>query len=141
MIAYILEVLKITIPASVSVGIVMLARYYEKQRETEAEIRKQKIKIYEKFVNDAVNFLIKSPNSSDKKRNQLQADLVKTFEEFHKNIMFWGSNDIINAYNTYRYRFEMQDAKMEDFDIKAIYRYLRTVPAVNHHVDKYPPEK
>lgn len=32
-------------------------------------------------------------------------------------------------------------AKMDDFDIKAIYRYLRTVPAVNHHVDKYPPEK
>jgi hypothetical protein len=30
--------------------------------------------------------------------------------------MFWGSNDIINAYNTYRYRFEMQDAKMEDFE-------------------------
>ncbi|MBL0183314.1 MAG: cytochrome C [Chitinophagaceae bacterium] len=32
-------------------------------------------------------------------------------------------------------------AKMDDFDIKAIYRYLRTVPAVNHHVDKYPPAK
>jgi hypothetical protein len=32
-------------------------------------------------------------------------------------------------------------AKMDDFDIKAIYRYLRTIPPVNHHVDKYPPEK
>lgn len=32
-------------------------------------------------------------------------------------------------------------AKMNDFDIKAIYRYLRTIPAVNHHVDKYPPTK
>ncbi len=29
-------------------------------------------------------------------------------------------------------------AKMDDFDIKAIYRYLRTVPAVNNLVEKYP---
>lgn len=29
-------------------------------------------------------------------------------------------------------------AQMDDFDIKAIYRYLRTVPAVNHKVEKYP---
>ncbi len=29
-------------------------------------------------------------------------------------------------------------ANMDDFDIKAIYRYLRTVPAVNNRVDKYP---
>jgi len=29
-------------------------------------------------------------------------------------------------------------ANMEDFDIKAIYRYLRTLPAINHKVEKYP---
>jgi hypothetical protein len=29
-------------------------------------------------------------------------------------------------------------ANMNDFDIKAIYRYLRTLPAVNNHIDKYP---
>lgn len=29
-------------------------------------------------------------------------------------------------------------AQMEDFDIKAIYRYLRTIPAVNNKIEKYP---
>lgn len=29
-------------------------------------------------------------------------------------------------------------AGMNDFDIKAIYRYLHTIPAVNHKVEKYP---
>lgn len=29
-------------------------------------------------------------------------------------------------------------AKMDDFDIKAIYRYLRTIPPVNNLVEKYP---
>lgn len=32
-------------------------------------------------------------------------------------------------------------ANMEDFDIKAIYRYLRTLPAINNKVEKYPPAK
>lgn len=29
-------------------------------------------------------------------------------------------------------------AGMDDFDIKAIYRYLRTIPAVNNKIEKYP---
>ena len=29
-------------------------------------------------------------------------------------------------------------ANMDEFDIKAIYRYLRTIPAIKNHVDKYP---
>ena len=29
-------------------------------------------------------------------------------------------------------------AQMDDFDIKAIYRYLRTIPPVNNTVVKYP---
>jgi hypothetical protein len=29
-------------------------------------------------------------------------------------------------------------AQLDDFDIKAIYRYLRTIPAVNNLVEKYP---
>lgn len=32
-------------------------------------------------------------------------------------------------------------AQMDDFDIKAIYRYLRTLPAINNPVEKYPPAK
>ncbi len=32
-------------------------------------------------------------------------------------------------------------ARMDDFDIKAIYRFLRTLPAINNKVEKYPPVK
>ena len=31
-----------------------------------------------------------------------------------------------------------QFANLDDFDIKAIYRYLHTLPAVNNLVEKYP---
>lgn len=41
-----------------------------------------------------------------------------------------GKNNSIMPWSMY--------ANMDDFDIKAIYRYLRTIPAVNNHVDKYP---
>ena len=32
-------------------------------------------------------------------------------------------------------------ANMTDFDIKAIYRFLQTLPPVNNKVEKYPPAK
>ncbi len=41
-----------------------------------------------------------------------------------------GKNNTIMPWSMY--------AHMDDFDIKAIYRYLRTIPAVNNKVDKYP---
>jgi mono/diheme cytochrome c family protein len=41
-----------------------------------------------------------------------------------------GKNNSIMPWSMY--------ANMDDFDIKAIYRYLRTIPAVNNHIDKYP---
>ncbi len=41
-----------------------------------------------------------------------------------------GKNNSIMPWSMY--------AHMDDFDIKAIYRYLRTIPAVNNHIDKYP---
>ena len=47
---YILEVLKITIPAMISVGVVMLARYYEKKKEYENKIREKKLRCMKNFL-------------------------------------------------------------------------------------------
>ncbi len=38
------------------------------------------------------------------------------FEEFHKNILFWGSDQVIKAYNQYRFKQGSIDARMEDFE-------------------------
>lgn len=133
---YLFEILKITIPAAVSVGIIMLARYYEKQREAETKIRDKKIKIYEKFVNDTTNFLFNSADCSTKKQNQLQANLTKTFEEFHKNIMFWGTDEIIEAYNKFRSRLDSTDARMEDFE-DLILAFRKDVGHPNKNLPKY----
>lgn len=59
---YIFEILKITIPAVVSVGVVMLTRWLEKKKEYENQIREKKIVIYESFVMNTLSFLLKSPS-------------------------------------------------------------------------------
>lgn len=43
-------------------------------------------------------------------------DLTLMFEEFHKNILFWGSDQVIKAYNQYRFKQGSIDARMEDFE-------------------------
>lgn len=133
---YILEVLKITIPAVASVSVVMLGRYFEKQKEIELRIREKKITIYEKFVMDTLNFLLKSQQYSKSKQEKLQNDLVKTFEEFHKNILFWGSDSIIKSYNNYRFKLGSTDAKMEDFE-DLIFAFRKDVGHKNKHLCKY----
>ncbi len=67
---YILEIFKITIPAVVSIGVVMLARYLEKKKEYENQIREKKIVIYEKFVINTLNFLLKSPSLPQKNKKK-----------------------------------------------------------------------
>ena len=133
---YILEVLKITIPAVASVSVVMLGRYFEKQKEIELRIREKKITIYEKFVMDTLNFLLKSQQYSKSKQEKLQNDLVKTFEEFHKNILFWGSDSIIKSYNSYRFKLGSTDAKMEDFE-DLIFAFRKYVGHKNKNLCKY----
>ncbi len=133
---YILEVLKITIPAVASVSVVMLGRYFEKQKEIELRIREKKITIYEKFVMDTLNFLLKSQQYSKSKQEKLQNDLVKTFEEFHKNILFWGSDSIIKSYNNYRFKLGSTDAKMEDFE-DLIFAFRKDVGHKNKNLCKY----
>lgn len=133
---YILEVLKITIPAVASVSVVMLGRYFEKQKEIELRIREKKITIYEKFVMDTLNFLLKSQQYSKSKQEKLQNDLVKTFEEFHKNILFWGSDSIIKSYNNYRFKLGSADAKMEDFE-DLIFAFRKDVGHKNKNLCKY----
>lgn len=133
---YILEVLKITIPAAVSVAIVMLGRYFEKQKEIEEGIREKKIAIYEKFVIETLNFLLRSPSLPKSKQEKMQNDLVKTFEEFHKNILFWGSDSVIKAYNKYRFSLNSPEAKMEDFE-ELIYVFRKDVGHKNKKLCKY----
>ena len=66
----------------------------------------------------------------------MQNDLVKTFEEFHKNILFWGSDSIIKSYNNYRFKLGSTDAKMEDFE-DLIFAFRKDVGHKNKNLCKY----
>lgn len=133
---YVLEILKITIPAVVSVGVVMLARWLEKKKEYDNQIREKKIVIYEKFVMNTLNFLLKSPSQPPKKQEKMLEDLALMFEDFHKNLLFWGSDDVIKAYNHYRFKQGSIDARMEDFE-DLILAFRKDVGHNNKRLEKF----
>lgn len=114
---YILEVLKITIPAIISVGVVMLARYYEKKKEYENKIREKKVLLYEKFFMAQHKFIIaNSKTKNQNKKDQLIIELQNEIQEFTKGLMFWGSSDVIKAYNKLQMRMNAKDHKFEDYE-------------------------
>ena len=113
---YFLEILKITIPAVASVGIFVYGRLFEKQKEADAKIREKKVEFYEKFFMTQHKFLMESPNANKKQADKLREELANAFAEFTKNLMFWGSSDVIRAYNHLLFRMRAKDHKMEDFE-------------------------
>ena len=114
---YILEVLKITIPAMISVGVVMLARYYEKKKEYENKIREKKVALYEKFFMAQHKFIIEDSKTKNKhQREKILIELQNAIKDFTKDLMFWGSSDVIKAYNKLQTRMKAKDHKFEDFE-------------------------
>ncbi|MBL7702828.1 MAG: c-type cytochrome [Ferruginibacter sp.] len=86
---------------------------------------------------DMVSFVVTSPNITPDSATGIgkwsEAMFLEKFKLYRDKASYAsnpGKNNSIMPWSMY--------ANMDDFDIKAIYRYLRTIPAVNNHVDKYP---
>lgn len=86
---------------------------------------------------DLGSFVVTTPNITPdsatgigKWTEQMFLDKFKLYRDHAAYSSNPGKNNSVMPWSMY--------ANMEDFDIKAIYRYLRTIPAVNNHVDKYP---
>ena len=117
LIKYLLEILKIMIPAIVSIGVVMLARYNEKKKEYENKIREKKVAVYEKFFMAQYKFISEdSKLTNQNAKEKCLKELRNAIKDFTKDLMFWGSSDVIKAYNKLLLRTRAKDRKFEDFE-------------------------
>lgn len=82
------------------------------------------------FVVTTSNITPDSITGIGKWTEEMFLDKFKLFRSPDSYRLNPGKNNSIMPWSMY--------ANMDDFDIKAIYRYLRSIPAVNNHVDKYP---
>lgn len=136
--SYILEISKILIPAIISILVVFIARRLEQLRDAELKIREKKIQIYEEFITQSMEFVIKSCKVNEKQRQKLQFDLEKTFEKFHKYLLFWGSDKVIKAYNNYRTSNTEHDGKcaMINYE-KFVFALRKDIGHKNKGLKKY----
>ena len=86
---------------------------------------------------DLGSFIVTTPNITPDSATGIgkwsEAMFLEKFKLYRDKAVYTanpGKNNSIMPWSMY--------AHMDDFDIKAIYRYLRTIPAVNNHIDKYP---
>ena len=121
-----LEVFKITIPALVTIGMVFLGRYFERQRENENKIRERKIAVYEKFVINTLEHIGKFPNLSQTKKAKMQEELEAKYEQFHRELLFRGSDKIIKEYNNWRCGLTKDSGSLLGFE-KLLFAFRKDV--------------
>lgn len=90
-----------SIAAVVSVSTFLVGRYFEKRRELTSSINKEKIRVYEKFF-DIFFELFSKPNEDQSGNEELSFDIAPLLVEFHKELMFWGSDDVIEKYYIFK---------------------------------------
>lgn len=121
-----IEVTKVTIPALVTIGVVFLGRYFERQRENDNKIREKKIAVYEEFVVHVLGFMGKHSQSNPNKQQKQQQELEHMYEKFHRNLLFWGSDKIIKQYNDWRCSLTKDGATLSGFE-KLLFAFRKDV--------------
>lgn len=86
----------------VSVLSVSVARYYERKRVIEQEIRQKKIPMYNEFVEFWFNFLMSEKIAS---RKITDKEMMKFFNQFTQKLMVWGSDEVVRQWSLYRRSF------------------------------------
>lgn len=111
----------------VSVFSVVGAKYYERKRVIEEELRQRKIPIYEEFI----KFLFKIIGNEKLESESLnEKDMEKFFIEFTQKLMIWGSDEVIEQWSKYRKvsieHFENGDSNLNDmFQLENILLAIR----------------
>jgi len=92
------ETLAVIISASVALITVTLTKYYERKNAVEAELRAQKVPIYEEFIQFMLNTLLKH----SKEGTANEESVVSFFQDFTPRIALWGSDEVLLAYQRFR---------------------------------------
>jgi hypothetical protein len=90
-----LKIFEILIPAMVSIITFFVARYLEKQKEIEKEIREKKIKIY----GDITKLIFEDIMGRAKRNNPLSDKAIATiYPKICNDLIFWGSDEVVKQY-------------------------------------------
>lgn len=85
----------------VSVFSITWAKYYEKKRVVDQELREKKIPVYQEFVEFILKMLW-SEKITGKSMNE--KEMEKFLMSFTQKVMLWGSDDVLSQWSTYRQR-------------------------------------
>ncbi|MFB5761542.1 hypothetical protein [Paenibacillus medicaginis] len=90
----------------VSVLSVVIAKYYEKKRAIELELRNKKIPIYEEFVEFLFKLLM---NKKLEGKPMTEQEVLKFMSGFTQKLLVWGSDDVVLQWSKYRNMFVLED--------------------------------
>lgn len=90
---------------------VTVGRYFEKERELDAQAREKKIPIYEDFNEFMFRALMWQKTGVRKPTDQ---EMQKKFVDFTRGLIFWGSDDVLLTWSNWRRRFRNADEMEEE---------------------------
>ena len=76
---------------------VVVSRYIDRRQQIQQAIRERKLPIYERFVSALLHAL----QSGDDASETGQTDLVAAFLDFSREVVVWGSDEIVATWSSY----------------------------------------
>lgn len=89
-----LKIFELLIPSLISIFSVFFARFLEKQKEIEKQIREQKIKIY----GELTKLLLEDVMGSTKNNKPLSNSVIAKYPKICNDLIFWGSDEVVKQY-------------------------------------------
>ena len=103
----------------VSVLGVVLARFLERRRQIEVEIRQRKIPMYRKMVQGLISGLLNTKNGDT-------TELEALFTSLTPQLITWASDDVITAWN----RFKRSSGEVESDPMGVMFKFEEILTAV-----------
>ncbi len=109
----------------VSVLSINFARFYERKRIIEQELREKKIPMYNEFVEFWFKILM-SDKIKDKKLSE--SDMMNFFIQFTQELMVWGSDEVLRSWSHYRRLYVDNQLEIDSF--KAMLEFEKLLFAI-----------
>lgn len=91
------SVIAASVTAFAAVLTIIIGKYFENKARIQQELRMQKVKVYEKMINSLIRNAF-----SEKPHDQKIEDIVKGYRDLIPDLIVWGSNKVIKAWNEFR---------------------------------------
>lgn len=108
---------------SVSVFTVVGGKYYERKVSIDTEIRREKIPIYEEFIEFVLGLML----SEKLGKPYRHTEVLEFFDRFTKKLLIWGSDEVVLEWSRYRRMFvsDKPDARKTLKGLDRLFRAIR----------------